>query len=217
VRLRRADRRDAAQRRAARVREAAPRLQRVGYETDGVRERATTTVEVVREGGELRLYNSRRVRVYQARAGIVELIDALCRHGVHVEEWLPKAGFGGRVFDLRVVVIRRRARHVVVRGSRSPITNLHLLNERGDVQALRARMGSVAWKAAMVTCERAKGCFPNSLYAGLDLVIAPDFRRHAVVEVNAFGDLLPGVLSEGQDTYEAELRALLPAPVGVAA
>ncbi len=49
---------------------------------------------------------------------------------------------------------------------------------------------------------------PESLYAGVDVVISPGFRRHAVLEINAFGDLLPGVLFEGLDTYTAELAAL---------
>ena len=41
-----------------------------------------------------------------------------------------------------------------------------------------------------------------------DLLVAAGFRHHAVLEANAFGDLLPGVLSEGVDTYEAEIRAM---------
>jgi hypothetical protein len=56
-------------------------------------------------------------------------------------------------------------------------------------------------------------CFPASMYAGLDLLLTPGFRRHAVLEVNAFGDLLSGVLHDGADTYEAELRALGPSSV----
>jgi hypothetical protein len=70
-------------------------------------------------------------------------------------------------------------------------------------------MGDAAWAAAMRTCEAAAACFPESLHAGVDLRIAPDFQRHSVLEVNAFGDLLPGVLSEGKDTYSAEIRATL--------
>jgi hypothetical protein len=45
---------------------------------------------------------------------------------------MPKAGIDGRTFDLRVLVIAGRARHAVARLSRGPMTNLHLLNERGD-------------------------------------------------------------------------------------
>ncbi len=181
----------------------------VAYQTDGRRQRAATTVEVVRSAGELRLYNSRRVRVYQEAGEIAALINALCRHRVHVERWLPKAGIEGKTFDLRVVVIAGEARHAVVRLSRHPMTNLHLLGGRGQLDAVVSGMGEAGWERARHTCERALAAgFPRSLYAGVDLRISPDYRRHDVLEVNAFGDLLPGVLHEGQDTYTAELTAL---------
>ncbi len=180
----------------------------VAYQTDSTRQQALTTVEMVRRDGELRLYNSRRIRRYHQPAEIADLIDALAREGVRVEEWIPKAGLGDHVFDLRVVVIAGRARHVVVRMSRGPMTNLHLLNRRGDVAAVRAWMGPAAWGAARRTCERAAAAFPESLHLGIDLLIASGFRRHAVLEGNAFGDLLPGVRSAGVDTYEAEIRAV---------
>ncbi len=102
------------------------------------RQVAYSTVEMVRERGDLRLYNSRRIRRYERSEEIAAMIDALCREGVHVEQWVPKAGLDGQAFDLRVVVIAGRAEHVVPRLSRSPLTNLHLKNRRGDVDALRA-------------------------------------------------------------------------------
>lgn len=181
----------------------------VAYRTDGRRHSAATTVEMIRRGGELLLYNSRRIRVYREPREIAALIDALCAHRVHVEEWIPKAGLDGGTFDLRVVVIGGRARQIVARLSHSPMTNLHLLNERRDPAAVRERMGPAAWEAALRTCEQVMCCFPGSLYAGIDLLIASDFRRHAVLEVNAFGDLLPDLLCEGEDTYALEIAAML--------
>lgn len=181
----------------------------IAYQTNGRQHQATTTVEMVRHNGALRLYNSRRLRTYRDHHEIAALIDELCRHHVQVEQWLPKAGLDGKTFDLRVVVIDRKACHVVARLSRSPITNLHLLNERCEVAAIQQRMGDAAWQAAMETCERAARLFPFNLYAGIDLLITADFKQHAVVEVNAFGDLLPGVLWQGMDTYTAEIKAML--------
>jgi hypothetical protein len=180
----------------------------VAYQTDGSRHRATTTVEVVRRGGRTLLYNSRRVRTHTDARETAALIDELCRHRAHVENWFPKAGVEGRTFDLRVVVINGRARHTVVRLSRHTLTNLHLLNGRGRAEGVASRMGEAAWAEALRTCVRAsESAFPRSLYAGVDLAVAPDFRRHAVLEVNAFGDLLPGVLDGVHDTYDAELSA----------
>lgn len=173
------------------------------------RQCAETTVAMERHNGELRLYNSRRILRYDDEREIATLIDALCRERLHVERWIPKAGLDGMAFDLRVVVIAGRPRHVVPRLSRTPMTNLHLLNRRGDVDALKARMSPDAWDAAMETCRRAVAAFPGCHYAGVDLLIAPSFRRHAVLEVNAFGDLLPGILSYGRDTYTGEITAWL--------
>jgi hypothetical protein len=180
----------------------------IAYQTGGTRHQATTTVEMARQSGELCLYNSRRMQIYTGIDEIAALVDAVCRQRVHVERWLPKAGLGGAIFDLRVVVIAGRARHVAVRSSRTPITNLHLLNTRGDPDIARERMGDVAWAAAIDTCERALALFPASLYAGIDLLISPNYRRHAVLEINAFGDLLPNLLSHGQDSYAAEIEAM---------
>jgi hypothetical protein len=129
---------------------------------------------------------------------------------VQVEEWVPKAGTEGHAFDLRVLVVGGQVRHTVARLSRTPMTNLHLRNRRGDVGALQARIGRERWEAGMETCRRAAALFPGSWYAGLDLLFAPGFRRHALLEINAFGDLLPGVLCDGLDTYTAELTALGP-------
>jgi glutathione synthase/RimK-type ligase-like ATP-grasp enzyme len=178
----------------------------VAYQTNGRQHQATTTVERVRQSGELRLYNSRRIRTHRDPRDIEELIDELCRHGVHVERWLPKAGIDGQAFDLRVVVIGGFARHVVMRMSRSPMTNLHLLNERGEASRVREMIGEPAWAAAMSECERAMACFPGSLHGGVDLLIGAAGRGHAVLEVNAFGDLLPGILWEGMDTYAAQIE-----------
>lgn len=179
----------------------------VALRVQGAQLHATTTVEMVSCGAQTRLFNSRRLQVHRDLETIARLIDALCCHRVHVEEWLPKAGFTGCTFDLRVVVIASCVRHTVVRMSRTPMTNLHLLNKRGDLELLRSRVPPEAWRAAMKTCEDAMKCFPDSLCGGVDLMWTPDYKRHAVLEVNAFGDLLPDVSHQGVDTYTAQLQA----------
>jgi len=176
--------------------------------------RVSAYSSAVLDGG--RLFNALRVRHYTDERLVAEIVDRLGADGLHVERWFPKAAHGGRVFDLRVVVIAGRAVHVVVRSGRSPMTNLHLGNARGDLAAVRAAVGPQRWAAAMHTCERAAACFPGSLHAGVDLMFAPGFDRHAVAEVNAFGDLLPGLLVDGRDTYAAEIAALT-AAAGTAA
>jgi hypothetical protein len=180
----------------------------IAYQTNGTKHRATTTVEMKKHGDKLRLYNSRRIRVYGDVGEIAQLVDELCRHRVYVEQWLPKAGIADRTFDLRVVVISGCAMHSVVRLGQHPMTNLNLLGGRGDLDKVLQRIGSAGWSAIQRTCERVMtSCFPRSLYAGIDVRISPGYRHHQVLEVNAFGDLLPDVLHHGRDTYETEIES----------
>ncbi|MEU4626471.1 STM4014 family protein [Actinoplanes sp. NPDC023801] len=170
----------------------------------GNRITAVTSVEL--SGG--RLFNNLRVRRYDDESSVRAIVDRLGPDGLHVERWFPKATLDDRTLDLRVVVIAGSPRHVVVRTSRSPMTNLHLGNARGDVAAVRAAAGERAWAAAMRACARAAACFPRTLQVGVDLMFRNGWREHAVAEVNAFGDLLPRVLVDGLDTYDAQVRAL---------
>jgi hypothetical protein len=177
----------------------------LALQTDG-RDRVRVDTSVERVGRQL--FNSLRVRTYTLEADVASIVDTLARDGVHVERWFPKAGLAGRIVDLRVVVIAGKATHAVVRASRGPMTNLHLGNERGDLTALRAAAGA-EYEAALHACEHAAACFPGSLQVGVDLMFSPDFRRHTVAEVNAFGDLLPGLVMDGRDTYAQQIAALL--------
>ncbi|AVZ77808.1 hypothetical protein SLUN_34245 [Streptomyces lunaelactis] len=178
------------------------------------RVQATTSVERDADG---RLFNSLRVHRYSTESEVGALIDALAPDGLHIERWLPKASQNGRSADLRVVVIGGRATHAVVRTSRSPITNLHLGGSRGDLAAARAATEAAggSWAGMLDLCERAAACFPGALRVGVDLLPATGWRRFAVGEVNAFGDLLPrltglpGSGAEGQDTYAAQVAAVL--------
>jgi hypothetical protein len=70
----------------------------------------------------------------------------------------------------------------------------------------------------MAAAEAALAPFPRTRYAGVDLLVGTSLRRHAVLEVNAFGDLLPNVFHAGQDTHgllvaAATGRAVAPCPV----
>ncbi|MBL1104300.1 STM4014 family protein [Streptomyces sp. 5-8] len=180
----------------------------------GGRIRATTSVELVPEG---RLFNSLRVRRYHDERQIAAIVDTLAPDGLHLERWLPKGSQRGRAADLRVVVVAGRATHAVVRTSASPLTNLHLGGRRGDLDVARAAVESAGarWTDVLGVCERAAACFPRTLCVGVDLLPAVGWRRVAVGEVNAFGDLLPrltglpGSGAEGLDTYAAQVAAAL--------
>ncbi|WFE36154.1 STM4014 family protein [Micromonospora sp. WMMD975] len=166
--------------------------------------RADTTVESTPDG----LFNSLRVRRLTDESTVAAIVDQLAPDGLHVERWLPKAGLRDRVVDVRVLVVAGRPTHAVVRAARGPLTNLHLGNARGDLAELRAAAGPAAWSAAMETCERVAACFAGSLHVGVDLMFRTGWRRHAVAEANAFGDLLPGVVTDGRDSYAEQVHAL---------
>lgn len=180
----------------------------VAYRTNGRRHQAFTTVEMVERGEKRILYNTRAIRELRDEREIGAVVDELCRHRVVVEAWVPKAGLGGKVFDVRIVVIAGRARHTVVRLSAKPMTNLHLLNDRSGSEAVRELVGEARWSEGIRMAEAAAGCFPGALYAGVDLMFSAGSLRPYVLEINAFGDLLPGCLDEGMDTYGAELEAV---------
>jgi len=169
---------------------------------------AYSTVEMVEDGGQLLLFNSRRQPQYRDPAQVKRLIDALCRHRTHVEAWVPKAGVDGCTCDLRVLVINGEPAHAVLRKSHTPITNLHLGGQRDTAEPLRARMSPAAWAALEETCRKTSSLFVHPLQVALDIAVTPDFRRHYVLEVNAFGDLLQGITHEGLTTYEQQVEAL---------
>lgn len=177
----------------------------------GGRVRAVTSAALTPDGP----VNSLRVRAYETEREVAALIDALAPDGLHIERWLPKASLDGRVFDLRVVVIGGEPTHAVVRTSHAPMTNLHLGGARGSLDAVRRLLGPDGWVRALAVCARAAGCFPRSPMVGVDLLVGQGLRRFAVAEVNAFGDLLPGLTglpggpAEGLDTYTAQVHAAL--------
>jgi hypothetical protein len=181
----------------------------VAYELRGEMERAITTVERVVEAGELRFYNSRLIRQYRDRAAITDIIDFLAAESVQVETWLPKARWQGREFDVRVVVIGGKACQAVMRVGNSPMTNLHLGNDRQDIAALPPGLSPQTWGQMLATCERAAACFPRSFYCGIDLLIAPNLQDHYILELNAFGDLLQGITWQGESTYQTQVRLLI--------
>ena len=182
----------------------------VALESSGYKIQAFSTLELVETTDGLRLYNRRRIHTYRGAAEVIRLVDAVCAERCLAQAWIPKAGMFGRPFDLRVVVIGGRARHVMMRLGRGPITNSQLLGGKGDVGGLRLRMGDEAWRGMLKLCEDTMiKCFPRSLYAGLDVLIEPDFQTTRILEVTVFGDLLPGVLYEDRDTYAWEVQEAL--------
>ena len=173
---------------------------------------AITTVEMVRSGEETKLYNSRRLLRITRPTEIAQLIDALAPHGLHVEAWIPKASIEGRSADLRVLAIGGDTALRVLRTSEHPITNLHLGGARHDAALLLNRMPASAVAALDATVAGVARLLPGALQLGIDIAVAAGFKRHYVLEVNAFGDLLNGVSRDGLNAYDLQVHAMEAGP-----
>jgi hypothetical protein len=176
--------------------------------------RAITTVDVAWSDGRPRLFVTKRPRQLQREFEIAWLFDTLAMEDILVEEWLPKARWEGRPYDLRIVTIDGKARHVVGRSHASPFTNLNLDARRIPRDVIEQQLGS-AWPDVESLCESAAAAIPGAGMLGLDVLVRPCRRKFTLLEANAFGDYLPGLLDQGQSTYEAELQALRSSPAGV--
>ena len=177
---------------------------------DGSQYVLRTSLELVQDHQGIRCYNSLKVRTYTRFSDIAALYNIVVQEGVYIERWLPKAQLAGLNFDLRVVVINGKASHYVTRCSKSPMTNLHLGNQRGDV--LNHPQGNEILSRAYAAAESAVQVIAGAGCVGADVVIAGTRLSPYVIELNAFGDLLPGIFNSASgrplDTYQYQIQAM---------
>lgn len=171
------------------------------------REVLVAPIELDNKRSQIRLFNSLKVRRYRDPASIEAVLQHLLQESMIAEHWIPKARLPDGRFDFRVVVIDRTARHVVVRQSDRPMTNLHLGNRRGCLDEAVEFIGPKVYREVLSVAEEATACFPDSLYAGVDVIVSSSLEV-SVCEINAFGDLLPGLRDRDETTYEAIVRAI---------
>jgi glutathione synthase/RimK-type ligase-like ATP-grasp enzyme len=155
---------------------------------------AYTTAEIAENGD---LFATRNVRKLTNHAEIAALVDRLAPLGLYCETWLPKANVEGSATDLRVITVNRNPVFSVLRMSKSPMTNLHLGGQRHPADGLRHRIGETAWRDLIETCRRVADAFPTCFMLGIDIAALGSGRKHAVLEVNAFGDHVNGVEYRG--------------------
>ncbi len=163
---------------------------------------ATTSAKLVDDGGGARLFNVKRLRSYDRPAEIRQLVDSIAAQGAYAEAWIPKPRLGAGHFDLRVLSLDGRPAHRVARVGERTMTNLHLDCRRADPLELMDPAQQALLEGVVRQAARA---FPDSQLIGFDLVVNRQSAR--VLEANAFGDLLPGLLWQGRDTYAASACA----------
>lgn len=180
----------------------------LAIERQGHHLRVITTVEVKELDGQITLYNSLKVRKYlddHAR----QLIDTmLSRYDLHIEEWIPKLRLNNHPIDVRLLVIGGNPAHLVIRSSSSPITNLHLGNERFPADILRKSVSKQVWERLHLLGEQVASYFPDQFCIGLDIGIGRKAEDIFIIEINAFGDYLNDVTFNGMDPYTYQVKAL---------
>jgi glutathione synthase/RimK-type ligase-like ATP-grasp enzyme len=170
----------------------------VAYRRASGRQQATSSALL--QGDGRRLFNVKRLRSYQRVDEVRRLIDLVAAQGAYAEAWIPKPRAGAGHFDLRVVTFGARAAHRVARIGQRAMTNLHLDSERAEPAQLLGASDLAVMEAA---AEQAAQVFARASIVGFDLVVHRGAAR--VLEANAFGDLLPGLLWQGRDTYRTAL------------
>ena len=176
------------------------------YQRCKQRERLIAPIRLQRNGSANRLFNCLKIQTYTKRSDIDIVLGALLPQEMIVESWIPKCRDEHGVFDFRVLMVNNEARHIVARQSLGPITNLHLGNRRASLAQVFAFLGSEAEQQVREKASLAKQLFPRSLYAGVDIMVSTK-KQIYVGEVNAFGDLLPGLKHNGESVYEAIIKA----------
>ncbi len=153
-----------------------------------------------------RFYNSRLIQT-KSGASLMRALTFILSEGAIVQYGIPMARIDGQNFDVRVVCVYGNPVATIFRLSHQPMTNLHLGGRRGDHERCRAAIPKRDWLDALDQCSNAAMCFDSAI-AGVDLLFERGFRRHYVLEVNAFGDFFPGWIdAHGRSVHQLEIDA----------
>ena len=155
----------------------------------GEAQHLTATTTLLLRGRDF--YNSRRLTQYTGY-DFSRVVEWILVEGMIAQREVPSARIGGRKFDVRVVCYYGKPVASIFRLSDGPITNLHLGGTRGDFAACKATIPPRDWLDGLDHASDAAEAFDSEV-CGVDLIFEPGHRKHAVLEVNAFGDFFPGL------------------------
>ena len=136
------------------------------------------------------------------------MVSFLLKEGSRIEQVIPKARLDNAFMDCRVLVINGEPTFTVVRQNTHPITNLHLGGWRGDLKTFFQSIAQTTWDQTMNSCRtisRLHDCF----HLGIDILFEPGFKRHRIIEANAFGDLLPNLYKDDLSVYGYQIAETL--------
>jgi hypothetical protein len=151
-------------------------------------------------------FNTRKLQRLRGHKEIAPYIDKLARWGIHCEQWVPKLRINGWETDCRLLIVQGRADFAVLRKSRTPITNLHLLNQRSSISELHTILHRSAWTKIEATITQIAEIFPKSFHLAVDLAVHSNRRDHFVLEINAFGDFIQNISYQGMNSYQWQIK-----------
>lgn len=168
-------------------------------------EKILTSLDYKEENNRKYFFSTFQVKVYTDKKVIKDMINWVIENGAHIEKWVPKLTYEGCAYDTRVFVLDKKPEYFLSRLSTTPITNLHLKNKRKEsiefldsnaMELLRKASGSVM------------NIFDKSLYAGIDIVLANNFKPY-VIDINPFGDLFHNLVNTNKNVYYLEIEKVL--------
>jgi hypothetical protein len=124
----------------------------------------------------------------------------------------------GETIDMRVIVGDGKTISLV-RGSRHPMTNLHIGGARSAPHALIQRIRNAVWREVLETACVAAKSLPRSDLKCFDIALLACGRKHVLLEANVFGDYLKDAPMDPHRVLAAmiERGAAEPAKAGAAA
>ncbi len=151
--------------------------------------------------------NTKKIRMMREETSITALIQALIPMDVMAEKWIPKDTVNGKSYDLRVVWQFGKRKHMVVRQSASPLTNLHLNNEAADVGIIG--LDRKGYEEIDALCRHAMEAVPGLRVAGIDILLEKGSRRPRIIEINGQGDLIYQDIYGENEIYKEQVQWML--------
>ena len=130
----------------------------------------------------------------------------LLGEGAIVQRGIPMAQIDGQNFDVRVVCVYGKPVGDDLPAQPAPDDEPAPRRPPRRLRRCRAAIPTRDWLDALDHCAEAAACF-DSAVAGVDLLFERGFRRHYVLEVNAFGDFFPGWPTAGRSVHALEIEA----------
>lgn len=170
------------------------------FNNKSFKEIAYTSIKLNKDN---QLFNTKNIYKIDNHNIIREIINKLCKQNIIIETWEPKMKFENTSFDLRVVYQFGKISFIAARGSKSPITNLHLNNCAIPIKKINLDENIISDIDNI--CKNVISCFENLNICGIDILLTPN-KKIKVIEVNGQGDLIYQDIYNKNQIYKTQLK-----------